>query len=472
MTPLLAASRAAFRYAGKTAAVGPFDLTVHPGELRLISGPSGCGKSTLARMLAGVIPHLYRGQLEGSVHVGNCRSDEVPLWCITADVGFVAQNPAAQILTGSVRGDIAFGLECLRLRRADLARRVDDALERFGLGALAERDPHTLSGGEQQRLVLAATAARSPRALVLDEPLSMLDGEAAAQVAGYTNGLRRSGAAVVTFEHRHSPMADFSDVTKLDLAGPAAPELSVPELPEHVARFRLVAEDITVDLGGCRILKGIDLDLDGGRVVALLGPNGAGKTTLLRTLAGLQKHRGRLKATSAAGTAAPRLGLCFQNPDRQIFNPTVRDEILYGTCEVDSGLYRGVLDLLGLAVYEETPPLLLSEGEKRRLGMAILLVRRGLHGLCVDEPTLGQDEDNRRRLGLIVRALARAGYLIVAATHDIEWAAAWCDEVVVLRDGRVAATERAPCDSATTGNTGATRSWLASRRSCRAELRA
>jgi energy-coupling factor transport system ATP-binding protein len=470
MTPLLAATKATFRYTGKAAAVGPFDLTVHPGELRLVSGPSGCGKSTLARMLAGVIPHLYRGQFEGSVHVGTCRSNEVPLWRITANVGFVSQNPATQLLTGSVRGEIAFGLECLRLRGADLARRVDDALERFGLEALAERDPQTLSGGEQQRLVLAATAARSPSALVLDEPLSMLDRDAAAGVAGYTDGLRRAGAAVVAFEHRHSPLAELSEVSKLELAGPEAPELSVPELPEHVAPFRLVAEDVTVDLGGCRVLKGINLDLDGGRVVALVGPNGAGKTTLLRTLAGLQKHRGSLRENSPAGTGAPRLGLCFQNPEQQIFNATVRNEILYGTSDVNRGFYRSVLDLLGLSVYEDTPPLLLSEGEKRRLGMAILLVRRGLHGLCVDEPTLGQDEDNRRRLGLIVRALARAGYLIVAATHDVEWAAEWCDDVVVLRNGRIAAAERSLLESPKTNDTSATPSWLAARRPCRAEL--
>jgi len=472
MTPLLAAAGAAFRYAGSAAPIGPFDLTVHAGELRLVSGESGCGKSTLARMLAGVIPHLYRGQMCGAVLSGSCRSDTAPLWRIAARVGFVSQNPAAQLLAGSVRNEIAFGLECMKLRGAALARRIDDVLARFGLEGLDDRDPQTLSGGEQQRLVLAATVARSPSALVLDEPLSMLDRDAAAEVAAYADGLRTQGAAVVVFEHRRSPFAQITGVHRQRLEGSPAPTLSIPEIPEQVPPFRLVAEGLAVKLCGRPILKGVDLSLEAGRVVAVVGRNGAGKTTLLRTLAGLQEHRGHLSAAFPAGTCTPRLGLCFQNPDRQIFNPTVRDEILYGACQVERGFYRNVLDLLGLSPYEDTPPLLLSEGEKRRLGMAILLVRRGLHGLCVDEPTLGQDEGNRRRLGLIFRALAAAGYLIVAATHDIEWAAEWCDDVLLLADGRVARAETPSLEPAAAEAASTPISSPSASRACQAELRA
>jgi energy-coupling factor transport system ATP-binding protein len=99
-----------------------------------------------------------------------------------------------------------------------------------------------------------------------------------------------------------------------------------------------------------------------------------------------------------------------------------------------------VLDLLGLAPYEQTPPLLLSEGEKKRLALAIVLLRPGLCGVCLDEPTLGQDADQRRILGRIIRRLAGAGYLCLIATHDLEWAAQWSDRILTLERGRLVAS--------------------------------
>ena len=145
---------------------------------------------------------------------------------------------------------------------------------------------------------------------------------------------------------------------------------------------------------------------------------------------------------TARGGAARRLGLGFQNPDRQIFNPTVRQEILYGHATPDEERYRRVVDLLGLAAYESTPPLLLSEGEKKRLGVAILLMRPELAGLCLDEPTLGQDERHRRLIGRVVRRLAGRGYLCVVATHDLAWAAEWTDRVLLLQDGGLTSVDR------------------------------
>lgn len=440
---LLSAEAARFRYPQHAVATGPFSLAVAEGELCLVSGASGTGKSTLARLLCGAIPHLYRGELHGRVCVDGVASDRLPLWRLSQTVGLVTQNPAAQLLASTVRAEVAFGLETLGLAGDAVRARTSAALAASGLERFAERDPRSLSGGEQQRLVLAAVMARRPRALVLDEPLSMLDTTAAAAVVRDLEALRDGGVAVVACEHRTAAFARLRQVRRMTLPGPTRGETAPPEPPAPIAGVRLQARRLRVEHGKRAVLRDVDLDLAGGQVVCLVGANGSGKTTLLRALAGLQPSSGHIDGWVDGRRMPPRLAMCFQNPDRQLFNATVRDELCFGRPTPDGEHYRRVLALLGLTEHEQTPPLLLSEGEKKRLGVAIMLMQPGLHGLCLDEPTLGQDDANRRALGGVVRRLAAAGFLCLAATHDHEWAASWADEVVELRDGRVHAVRPA-----------------------------
>lgn len=122
---------------------------------------------------------------------------------------------------------------------------------------------------------------------------------------------------------------------------------------------------------------------------------------------------------SFAGDGHPDFGIVFQNPDLQLFNASVRDEILYRVPDPDMTYYRWLLTALGLEPYENTPPLLLSEGEKKRLALALVLMRRPLHGLLLDEPSLGQDSDHKRILMGLLRSLANAGQLVIMTTHDL-----------------------------------------------------
>jgi energy-coupling factor transporter ATP-binding protein EcfA2 len=248
--------------------------------------------------------------------------------------------------------------------------------------------------------------------------------------------LQRTGTAIAVCEHRHDAFAHIDDLRRHPLPGTVAADMALPALEPRVPAFRLVVEGLAVALGGQPVLDGIDVTFAGGQVISVVGANGAGKTTLLRALTGLQPHDGRISGF-ASSARPPRLGMCFQNPDRQLFNPTVRDELRYGRPTCDEQEYRRVLELLGLSRYEHTAPLLLSEGEKKRLGLGILLLTPGLSGVCLDEPTLGQDTQHRRLLGSIMRRLADAGYLCLVATHDLAWAVEWSDQTYVLRDGRL-----------------------------------
>jgi energy-coupling factor transport system ATP-binding protein len=419
----LRAEKLAYHYPQNNHGLEPVSLSLRPGERLLIAGPSGCGKSTLARCLTGLIPHLYHGRLEGRVWLDGLRTSEAPLWQLADRAGLVFQNPAAQMLAQSVEGEIVFGLENLGLPRPLIRERLEATLTCFGLAALRARPPHTLSGGEQQKLALAAITARQPPILVLDEPLSMLDSTAAADLVNYLADLARCGTTVVACEHREEVLRAIPGLRTLRLdGGTALPQAITPDAgfpPARASAAQLNVSGLTVRLGGRAILRDLSFSAPGGQVLAIVSRNGVGKTTLLRALAGLQKHDGQVTMNGER----PDLGMVFQNADVQLFNATVRDEILYRLPEPDVALYTWLLDALGLARYETTPPLLLSEGEKKRVALATVLMRQPRHGVLLDEPALGQDAAHKAMLLRLARRLAEAGQLVVMTTHDLALAA-------------------------------------------------
>ena len=427
-----------YRYRHDDTGLAETDLAVAPGERWLVSGPSGCGKSTLARCLAGLIPHLYRGTLYGRVLVGDLDTARAPLWQIAERAGLLFQNPASQMLAATVEDEIVFGLENLGLPPVAIAERLEAAVTRFGLASFRDRAPQTLSGGEQQKLALAAVMAREPAVLALDEPLSMLDSTAAEELVAHLGDLAAGGTAVIAFEHREEYLASLPGlrVHRLAPAGAARSALepaAVPEFAFRASPFMLEARGLSVQLGDRTVLRGLDFTARGGEVVAVVGRNGAGKTTLLRALAGLQRYEGSLTVDGAA----PDLGLVFQNAELQLFNASVREEILYRVSEPDMAFYAQLLDALGLARYEHTPPLLLSEGEKKRVALATVLIRRP-RGVLLDEPSLGQDRAHKEMLIRIARGLAAAGQLVILTTHDLALAGQ-ADRLLLLGpDGFVA----------------------------------
>jgi energy-coupling factor transporter ATP-binding protein EcfA2 len=260
MPSILRAEGVAYRYPQNSRGLVPISLELQPADRLLITGPSGCGKRTLARCLAGLIPHLYRGDLEGSVWLDGLRTADHPLWRLAERAGLVFQNPAAQMLAESVEEEIVFGLENLALDPASIRQRLEETLERFGLGEMRSRSPQTLSGGEQQKLALAAITARQPALLVLDEPLSMLDSTAATELVAYLACLASEGSTVIVAEHREEYLRSVPDLEILRLAGPAVQEVPAPDLYQSrpgAEPFVLVVENLSVTLGGRPIIQGL-----------------------------------------------------------------------------------------------------------------------------------------------------------------------------------------------------------------------
>ena len=436
-----------YTYPQHESGIGPYSLSVRPGEVLHVTGSSGCGKSTMARCAAGLIPHLYHGTMGGEVFVGGRATGATPLWELAETAGFVFQNPSSQMLGVSVEEEILLGLENLGLDRDEMSDRLEEALLAFGLGELRTRRPQTLSGGEQQKLALAAITARRPPLLVLDEPLSMLDVTAATDLAGRLSALARAGTAVILFEHRADYLADMPGLRVMALDSPAGSAATDrpgagtrPVLPAG-CQPRLDIAGLGVSIGGKHILRGLSFSVEPGTIIAIVGRNGCGKTTLLRALAGLQAHDG---SVSAGCGGRPDLGHVFQNADLQLFNPTVRREILYRVKDPDMELYAWLVGVLGLARYENTPPLILSEGEKKRVALATVLMRDPAGGILLDEPSLGLDTAHKSMLIEVCRGLADRGKIVIMTTHELHLAA-MADRIALLAaDGSAFVADGAP----------------------------
>lgn len=178
-------------------ALSGVSLRIGQGEYVAVVGLNGSGKSTLARLFNGLmLPSA------GSVSVGGLSTAEkMDREEIRAMVGMVFQNPDSQIVAASVEDDIAFGPENLGMAPAEINRRVEEALRRFGLESLRQREPHRLSGGQKQRTVLAGVMATAPRVLVLDEPASMLDPRSRRLFNGHLRELWQEGTTIVHITH-------------------------------------------------------------------------------------------------------------------------------------------------------------------------------------------------------------------------------------------------------------------------------
>jgi energy-coupling factor transporter ATPase len=194
MSPLVDAAGLRFAYGDGREALRGVDLAVAEGEHVVILGPNGSGKSTLARILAALEVPGSAARVEVC---GHDLSDQAGRRAARRQAGILFQDPESQVVGATVEEDVAFGLENLGLPAEEIAARVDEMLERFGLADLREREPHLLSGGQKQRTALAGVLAVPRRLIVLDEPTAMLDTAGRDEVLRAVSRLREQGLTVI-----------------------------------------------------------------------------------------------------------------------------------------------------------------------------------------------------------------------------------------------------------------------------------
>ena len=189
------------------------DLEIKAGEFCCLVGASGAGKSTLCRVLCGLIPHFYRGEIAGSSLVFGEETRQKSISDLAGSVGYVMDDPLDQLTraTSSVSAEVAFGLQNTGMPADEIRQRVADALAEMEISELADRAPTQLSTGQQQRVVLAGVFARQPEILVMDEATSQLDPQGAAAVYKLAKTFKERGKTVIVVEPKLDRVLEHVD---------------------------------------------------------------------------------------------------------------------------------------------------------------------------------------------------------------------------------------------------------------------
>ena len=489
-----------FRYRDQeVAALRGVSFTAEPGQIILIAGSSGSGKTTLMRCINGLIPHSYKGgERRGRIWIYNQDPAAQPLVKTSHHVGTVLQNPEKQIVASYVANEIAFGLENAGVPRPEMNRRIDEILSELGLSHLRDRETHSLSGGEKQKVAVGGVLIMEPSILLLDEPLANLDPFSLKEALVLIKELAAAGKTILIVEHRVEDVLKinpdkvlflkdgrqeyFGDVAgfarladphevklpaELMLARLKADPAFVPAAPMSI-RLHGVPEDDEAPLVQFEnvsfwyerdklVLHDVSLAINSGDVIAILGPNGAGKTTLVKHTIGLLRPKsgqvlvqGRDTNRISVANVAKTLGYVFQSPSHMLFAPTVREELAFGPRNLgiaEAQIKENVAAALRMVDLEEKidePPLALSFGQQKRVTIAAVVAMQSSI-LMMDEPTAGQDFRHYMEFmdGILNPAPDSPWHetfkAVLFITHDIDLAVTYANRVIIVSEGRIAA---------------------------------
>ncbi len=490
-----------YRYPGADSPVlQDISLQLPEGDFVLVVGPSGAGKSTFLRSLNGLAPHFYGGEVSGVVRVDGRDPVQLEPKGMSDLVGMVFQDPESSFVVDMVEDELAFALENWALPQDVMRKRVEEALDQLQIAHLRARPVSTLSGGEKQRVAIASVLTLHPDILVLDEPTSQLDPQAAEEVLLALRHLNEDlGITIVLSEHRLERVIQYADSILYWPGEGQSPLLGEPDeileqvpltpplitlgkalgwtpLPLTIKQGRRFARKMKDQLqlppeaptigkrngkqpsvrverlwhrydNGVEALQGVELKVQPGEFVALMGRNGSGKSTLLKHLVGLlQPAAGnvRVLGQNAAETATEVLtrdiAYVPQNPDRMLFAETVADELAFTRrahdLTPDPAADQVLLERLGIDHLADKHPRDLSTGQRQRVALAAVLITDPPL-IMLDEPTRGLDYVQKHNLARLLQELRSQGKTVLMATHDVELVAATADRVVLMSQGQI-----------------------------------
>lgn len=478
-------------------ALDKVNIAVEQGEFITLVGPTGSGKSTLLRLLK---PELMQnGEMTGEILFHEKPINALDARESAAKIGYVAQHPEEQIVTDKVWHELAFALENLGQKQAEIARRVAETAAYFGIAPWYRKRTSELSGGQKQLLNLAAVMVAEPEVLILDEPTAQLDPIEAARFVDTLYKLNReTGVTVIISEHRAEELLPLCDrmivldqgkvvcddaprviAQKIDRNSPYLPyltaaarvfiqsgsqgtcPLSVREgrqffkqtaVSKETTISQAQAESTTAALklkdvffryekDGADILNGLSMTVNEGEIFAVLGANGCGKSTAAAVMAGVRKpYSGKVKLFGKA-LRKYKNGTLYQG-NLSMLPQDVESVFLRSTVREELKGCEAVIEKLpfDLSPLYDRHPYDLSGGE-RQLAALCKALKNQPRVLILDEPSKGLDPDSKERLGELLRALKADGMTTVLISHDIEFAAGCADRCALFFDGGIAACE-------------------------------
>ncbi|MGB9927564.1 MAG: ABC transporter ATP-binding protein [Methanosarcina sp.] len=478
------------------------NLEIPAGELLLVTGHSAAGKTTLALAIAGILHHEIGGKIEGEILLKSRDIREFSgIKELSRHIGIVFDDAESQLIFTSVEEEIRSGLENQGHSQKEIASRLKEVMERCEITHLKARAPHTLSGGQKQKVALAATLALDTEILILDEATAELDPKAVKRIFTILQKLKAAGKTIIVIDHNIEDFleigdrvvllekgkikaikepADFtssSDPSQISSSYPpshssfqklslstssqnlnqkadkaSSPAVHSPNIGNKSCRkdFPLISiHELTQRYEEVLALDNINLEICPGELIAILGENGSGKTTLVKHFNGLLKPEigsVRIKGLDTSKVSISELvkhtGLVFQNPDNMLFEDTVEAEIAFG------------LNNLGIRGSEAAQSIsraleLVGLGEKQKVFPRHLSrgERQRLAVACIiamkpelivlDEPTTGLDAEESDRIMQLMRKLQNEGHTIVMVTHNLQLVKNHVERVIRMQAGKI-----------------------------------
>ena len=463
-----------------------FYFTVKKGEVLLLCGESGSGKTSVIRLINGLIPHYYQGELEGDIHVAGHDIKATELYELAGTVGTVFQNPRSQFFSVDTDGEIVFGPENIGLAPDEIIRRKQEVVDELNIDKLLGRSLFELSGGEKQKIACGSVSALLPDIILLDEPSANLDRNTTEDLRKTIIKWKKQGKTIIISEHRLWYLRDIVDrvirmengMIKNEWSGNEFYGLSsesiqmlrlrplnvqssyftdsyissFPDIPDENAvslenffftykrrpyiffRKRLSQDDS--EILSLNIPK---LKLPKSSVIGIVGNNGTGKSTFLRCVCGLEKDcPGVITMDGRTYKGKERTKLCYmvmQDVNHQLFTDSVMAEVMLSKKDTDEKACEDILESLGLMQFRDKHPMALSGGQKQRVAIASA-VAAGAKLLLFDEPTSGLDLSHMEKVGQLLTDLAQSGSTVLVSTHDPELIEQCCNYILYIDKGR------------------------------------